>query len=164
MGREQRDSLHHRRITRRRRFLYTAGVMLLALGVAERSTLANEPPPLPVLPLSIHIVTTGPSAEAATKRKPSAEQEAWISRQVSEANRLMNPHGLRFFQKSVEMMNHSRTKLLTADHRDELASLRRKGSINVFLVQQLKDIDRKNRYISGDAGWSLSGFSGRRVP
>jgi hypothetical protein len=122
---------------------------------------------LPLLPLAVHMVVpnsdTGPSnKEGKAKTSSSRGQDpSWMRRQLREANRLMRPHGLRFLVGWGQTLKHKQARLDTPSDRDALARHLKRGMINVFVVQRLKDIDRKDRFISG-VHWRLRRQLNRR--
>ncbi|MBI4702348.1 MAG: hypothetical protein HY744_14595 [Deltaproteobacteria bacterium] len=97
-------------------------------------------PPLPLLPLALAVAT----ADGA-----GVVSDAWIDQEISEAQRLLGPHGVRITAVERRSLPERYRQLDTRAERDELAAHCRRGVINVFFVAALRNVDLPERFIQG---------------
>ena len=104
-----------------------------------------KPAAIPTLPLTV--------AVASREGRPVVGDD-WVKRQVSESQRLMQPHGVMvdLFEQRTLPAEHA--VLETADDRDALHSFVKPKLINVFVVASLRDIDDETRLRMG-VRWRL---------
>jgi hypothetical protein len=74
---------------------------------------------------------------------------AWLDRQIHEASHLMSPHGIFVRLARVRALPADSARLETADARDALAVHVEPKVINVFIVEQLRDVDDPERLRMG---------------
>ncbi|MBW2454206.1 MAG: hypothetical protein JRI68_06840 [Deltaproteobacteria bacterium] len=110
----------------------TCACLTLSSRVSAQPRPTQGPPKLPSLPLSIAVAEVD-GVPVVTDR--------WLSRQVSEAQRLLEPHGVFVAQAERRKLPAHQAKLETADDRDALAEHVDKQVINVFIVKSLRDVD-----------------------
>jgi hypothetical protein len=113
-----------------RRALGLATLSGLTIGLAPRGVRAQAVPL--TLPLSIGVAQLDGEAVATG---------AWIDAQVSEAQRLMAPHGLSVAAARHRPLPESVARLETGADRDALADLLEDEVINIFVVASLRDVD-----------------------
>ncbi|MCK6571257.1 hypothetical protein L6V77_09165 [Myxococcota bacterium] len=99
---------------------------------------AREPAPLS---LTVHMAEPGAAPE-------------WLAAQVAWANRLMAPAGVAVEVTSTRPLPARHARLMTRADRDALARLRRRGTIDVFIVDHLEDVDEPGRARMG-VHWRL---------
>jgi hypothetical protein len=92
----------------------------------------KAPPKLPTLPLSIAVAEIDGAAVVS---------DEWLKRQVSEAQRLLGPHGVFVDVARRRKLPAKQAQLETAVDRDSLAEHVEKQVINVFIVKSLRDVD-----------------------
>ncbi len=90
------------------------------------------PPKLPTVPLSIAVAELDGAGVVS---------DEWLQRQVSEAQRLLEPHGVFVAQARRRRLPARQAKLETAVDRDGLAEHVQQQVINVFIVKSLRDVD-----------------------
>jgi hypothetical protein len=117
----------------------TGSSTLSARGKAK----ANEP----LGPLAVRIAV-------AVDGDTAVVDDAWIATELSEANRLLGPHGIRVQAIERRALGASFVALETAEDRDRLASGVGRGAIDVFVVRSLRDVDDPRRMILG-VRWRL---------
>ncbi|HVJ93470.1 MAG TPA: hypothetical protein VM580_26895 [Labilithrix sp.] len=85
--------------------------------------------------------------------------DAWMERQIDEANRLFGPIGTRFRWTIEKPLAEPHGALHTRTDRDALTNLGEKAVIDVFVVRELEDVDEPGRFRMGVC-WT--GLGGRR--
>ena len=103
-------------------------------------------------------VTTVASAEPifglsfAIARGETGERvvdDAWVQRQIDDANRLFGPLGTRFRWVLEKPLAEPHGEMHTRAQRDALTPLMEPNMIDVFLVRQLEDVDEPGRMRMG---------------
>lgn len=128
----------------RRRLVAAAAVGTVA-GLVPGSVASGAPEPIPELPLRIAV---------AQEKGKAVVTEAWLDRQVAEARRLMEPHGVLVARWQRATLAEEHARLETADDRDALHAFIEPRVINVLVVATLRDIDDPKRYRMG-VRWRL---------
>jgi hypothetical protein len=98
-----------------------------------------------VVPLAIWVATSG---------NVPVVDEAFVSVQLSWANRLFEPFSVRFLPVSTQRMAERYARLETRADRDGVAVHRREGALHVFFVERLRDVDEPERLRMG-VHWRL---------
>lgn len=124
----------------RRVFLGGSLSAAAALAWPARALAGKAPPPLPPFPLSVAV------AEEAGEK---VRDEAWITAQVAEAERLFSPLGVLFSKTPTRPLAASFARLESRDDRDALASQVVSKQINVMVVASLRDVDDPALYRMG---------------
>lgn len=88
------------------------------------------------VPLFFHI------AESAAHR---AVPEAFIARQIAQANECFAPVGIRFEDAGNEPLAAEHASLTTRADRDALLPYARKGAVHCMVVAKLMDVDEPGR-------------------
>jgi hypothetical protein len=74
---------------------------------------------------------------------------SWLDAQIAEANRLFAPNGVRFrWTLALDLADRHR-ELHSRDDRDALSLLAEPGTVDVFVVSALEDVDEPGRYRMG---------------
>jgi hypothetical protein len=98
----------------------------------------------------------------AIARDDSGQQvvdDAWIQRQIDDANGLFGPLGARFRWTIEKRLPDAHGELHTRADRDALTPLGEANVIDVFVVRALEDVDEPGRFRNGVC-WT--GRGGRR--
>jgi hypothetical protein len=74
---------------------------------------------------------------------------AWVTAQTEEANRLFSPLGVRFRWTIETALPDPHGEMHTRSDRDALSARTEPGVVNVFLVRALEDVDEAGRYRMG---------------
>lgn len=117
----------------------------VAAGLSTTTASWSAPDPIPELPLRL-VVAEEEGAAVVT--------EGWLDRQVAEARRLMEPHGVLVARWQRAPLPEDHARLDTADDRDALHRFVEPRVINVFIVASLRDIDDPKRHRMG-VRWRL---------
>ena len=75
--------------------------------------------------------------------------DAWIQRQIDDANRLFGPHGTRFRWTLEQPLPEPHGEMHTRAQRDALTPLTEADMIDVFVVRALEDVDEPGRMRMG---------------
>jgi len=143
----KRGSLGHIRLVKQLlRLLVVVQIACVVAVVWPIGASAGPVKQLPTLPLSVKVV----SVDGKT-----VVSKEWMKQQVSEANRLMRPHGLTVAVARTKTLPAKLAQLDTPADRDGLARRVDKQQINVFFVKKLRDIHRTKRFIQG-VHWRLT--------
>jgi hypothetical protein len=121
------------------RLCFASCALALALALVPGGARAGEAPR--PLPLTLHVPAPGPPAE-------------WLDTQVEWANRLMAPAGVAVAVVDRRPLHARHARLETRADRDALARFRRRGTIDVFVVDHLEDVDEPGRARMG-VHWRL---------
>ena len=94
----------------------------------------------PVLPLAVTV---------ATLEGAPAVSDAWIETQVTNANALFSPHGVRFRLVERHTMPERHARLETRRDRHALGGRMHPQRIDWFVVHSLRDVDEPDRMRQG---------------
>jgi hypothetical protein len=117
------------------------GAILAAIGPFG----ARATPEVRVVPLALWV---------ATRDGAPVVDEAFVSAQLSWANRLFERFSIRFRPTARETTAEPSARLETRADRDALAEHRHPGAISVFFVERLRDVDEPERLRMG-VHWRL---------
>jgi hypothetical protein len=125
-------------LTRRALLSLAAATPVLSIpdGWAQQGT-GNA---IPAMALALHVAQVDGAAVAS-----DGLLDAWLS----EAERLMSPHGVSVVQVERLALRAERARIENALERDALAAELHPKVINAFIVQRLRDIDDPERFIQG---------------
>ena len=115
--------------------LVTVGVAVAALTLPVIAA-SRQAGPIPKLPMSFAVATVD--------GRP-AQDVAWIDAEVSEMEALFGPLGVHPEKVAVRPIGDRFGRIETRADRDALASERRPGVVNVFVVGTLMDVDEPGR-------------------
>jgi hypothetical protein len=101
----------------------------------------------PIAPLPVRL------AVAANAEGPVVD-EAWLAREIAEANRLHGAHGITFAVVERTSLAAGYAAIDSAADRDAISAERAAGVINVFVVGSLRNVDAPDRFIWG-VRWRL---------
>lgn len=101
---------------------------------------AQEPPPIPTLPLSISV---------ALENDQPVRNDEWIDAQIAAAEALFSLCGVHFRKAQSRALDARHAHLETRKDRDALAAELSKGHINVMVVNSLRDVDDPSLYRMG---------------
>jgi hypothetical protein len=132
----------------RHRIAACATALSLWAGAGNAHENRTSPPVDRPLPLTVHLPETAPPP-------------AWLDEQVHWANRLAAPAGVAFEVVEQRRLPARHARMMTRGDRDALARFRRRGTIDVFVVEHLEDVDEPGRARMG-VHWRLRRDRGRR--
>lgn len=125
--------------------------LLLHLGSLCRLPVAlydaPVPPVVPTVRLSIAVAETADGP---------VQTPGWVYSQVIEAQRVYNAFGIYFTHAETRPLDSSFANLETRKDRDNLAGVLKKGVLNVFIVESLRDVDDPRLY-RGGVHWAPNG-------
>ncbi|MFK7989326.1 MAG: hypothetical protein AB8I08_25130 [Sandaracinaceae bacterium] len=110
-----------------------AAILLVSAAAAGQGS-------FPTLPVHVTV---------ATHEDAPAVSEAWIRRQLRNANRLFNQHGVRFQLTDVAAMPERHARLENRRDRHALGAMLEDGRIDWFIVHSLRDVDEPERFRQG---------------
>jgi hypothetical protein len=93
--------------------------------------------------------TFGLAITVAEEDRAEVQPEPWIEDQIASAERLFAPIGVHFRWTIKKALVAKHARLETRADRDALASELEAGTINVFIVESLRDVDEPDRYRMG---------------
>lgn len=102
------------------------------------------------LPLTLHI------AERAGK---PVVDETFISDRVARANQIFAPYSVQFEVKARESLAEAHAAMETRADRDKLGAYFKRGTIHVFFVESLRDVDEPDRMRRG-VHWHSTTYPG----
>jgi len=102
----------------------------------------------------------GLSFSIASERGERVVDDAWVERQIDEANALFSPLGTRFRWTMERDLAEPHGEMHSRADRDALTPLTTSGLIDVFLVRELEDVDEPGRRRMGVC-WT--GLGGKRL-
>lgn len=94
-------------------------------------------------------VVFGLSVAVVRERGERVVDDAWVARQIEDANRLFAPLGTRVRRTVDKELADAYAELHTRADRDALTPLTGQGVIDVFVVRALEDVDEPGRYRKG---------------
>lgn len=121
---------------------------LAHLGMLADSLAIAASPPI-VAPVRVTV------AVAAVGGVPIRDQ-AWIDERLAETARIYNPLGIYFRKPEVRELDEKHAALETREDRDALAASLKKGFMNVFVVDTLRDVDNGTSLLHG-VHWAPNG-------
>jgi hypothetical protein len=93
-------------------------------------------------PLALDIAVAKIDGKAVVSRD-------WVTRQVSEAQRLMSPHGVSVGLVTRRPLSEDLARLEDANDRDAVSDHLAPKVINAFFVKSLRDVDKPDQFIRG---------------
>lgn len=127
-------------------FLFVSIVFLSFAAEAENKS-------LPTLPILIHL---------AKVEGKSVVPNDWIEERASWANQIFGKHGVSFKVVKRVSLAEKHAKLDTRRDRHALGKYIKKGFINWFIVQSLRDVDEPSRFRQG-VHWRPRGYPGKHL-
>ncbi len=129
----------------RRALLLALAACLILVGASGAPVAADEPRRSAVIPLRFHMVHIG--------GRP-AKSERWIQNQIRRADRVFAPTGLSFESAGVQRLPGLHAVLETRNDRNQLARYLERGVVNVFVVDEMFDVDNRSEWRRG-VHWRL---------
>ena len=115
---------------------------------------------LAVAPAALAADTFALAVAVAEVDRVEVQPESWIADQIASAERLFAPIGVHFRWTIKKTLPGRYTRMETRANRDSLASELETGTINVFVVESLRDVDEPERYRMGVC-WRRGGGDGK---
>jgi hypothetical protein len=127
---------------RLRSALLPIAILLWAASPARANAKETERATTPLPTIGLHV------AIALEGDKPVRDQ-AWVTEQIGEAERLFGAFGVHFVQASDARLPASAAHLETRDDRDGLAAFAVRAEVNLMIVGSLRDVDDPSRMRMG---------------
>jgi hypothetical protein len=128
------------------RLLVYARACALAVTAAAAVTTASE---RPARAEEQEVLTLPVAVAAVTIDGGRVVDDAWVEAQWAAVDRLYGEFGIRFDRRWVEPLPETSARLETKEDRDALGAHVLEGTINVFFVKSLLDIDEIGRIRMG---------------
>jgi len=118
----------------------------MLVGAGGAPVAADEPEPSAVIPLRFHMVHVGGQP---------AKDAGWIDEQIRRANQVFAPTGLSFESAGgARRLPGTHAVLETRNDRNQLARYLERGVVNVFVVDEMVDVDNRQEWRRG-VHWKL---------
>jgi hypothetical protein len=121
------------------RYCVIASVLLALASFARADAPAGGKTPV-VLPITLHVAASGGT--------PVVE-EAFVAERIARANEIFATHGVQFAVKDRKPLAERHAGMETRADRDALGEYFARGTIHVFCVQSLRDVDEPERMRRG---------------